>query len=357
MLLNQFIKRNRKNIILFLLEAYRLDGALISDLSNIRYLSGFKGENALLLLTREDKILFTDARYYIEAKRTIPKSIKLVIYQRDMIQEISLYIKILKIKNLGVEETSITYNKIKRLILDCKKIKIKDISDVILSIRSIKREDEIKKVKKALSIAEKSFSELEIKPGMRENEISALLEYLMKKNGAEDISFPTIVASGENSALPHYFPSNRKVKKNDVVLIDFGAVYEGYHSDTTRVVFTGKVKEKIREMYNTVKSAHLYAVEILKKIREGNLLDFKVDEYLKSKGFKDGLIHSIGHGVGLNIHEFPILNRNKEFILEEGMIFTIEPGIYIEGVGGIRLENMYYIDKKNNIINLNKLKF
>ncbi len=353
--LNQPIKKNNLKLISdFIFKSFNLNALLVSNLNNIKYLSNFTGDAGILLILKNNFFLFTDGRYTLQAKNEIRKNIKLITYKQNIFKELTDILKKHKIRKLGIEENDLKYNQVKSISLYCKKLQFKDISDVILRFRSIKNEFEIKYIRQALKIAEKSFTELKIIPGKSEKEIAAELEYLMKKNLADDISFPTIVASGKNSALPHYQPGNVKIKKNDIVLIDFGAVYKGYHSDTTRVVFTGTINKKIYKIYKVVSEALKLGINLIKINKNASEIDSEINKFIIKNGYRDGLIHSIGHGVGLDIHEFPVLNRNKPYKLENNMVFTIEPGIYIEGLGGIRLENMVYLN--NNKINvLNKL--
>ena len=331
----------------------KIDGIFISNLKNIQYYSGFTGSSAYLLMTSKNKYFFTDNRYKIQCQKEVPHSFTFIFYQKKLLSEISKKIQKSKIKKLGVESKLTNYFILKEL-QKIAKVKLVDCTDELAIIRQFKTIDEIKNIKKALSCAEKSFLQIKkiIKPGIKEYDIAVELEYQMKKNGSGKIAFPIIAASGKNSALPHAQPGNKKLKENEFVIIDFGAKINGYCSDTTYTMNINNKNKLLTKAYNVVKESVRLAVDSIEINGQMNLIDQKIHDHIKENGFKDGLIHSIGHGVGLDIHESPVLIRNKKNIFKKGMVFTIEPGIYLENIGGVRIELMAYMsDKGLKILN------
>jgi len=338
------MKKNKKLLLTKLLKIKKIDALLITNLTNIRYLSGFTGSNAYILISKKKNYFFTDNRYSIQSKKEVDKYFEVIVYDFDFIRYITNLLKDLKIKTLGFEGkyTNFSFiNEIKRK----SKIKLKDCSEEISTLRKFKSKNEIELIKTSLRIAEKSFLLIKdmLKPGIRERDIAIELEYQIKKNGAEGTSFPIIVASGDRSALPHASVSKKKLKINEMIIIDFGAKYRGYCSDITYTINLDCKNDLLLKAYRVVKDCINIALERIKPFQRIDKLDNDIDEYIRRSGFSSGLIHSLGHGVGLDIHELPVINRKKKEIFKEGMVFTIEPGIYLENIGGIRIEIMGYV--------------
>ena len=324
-----------------------IDCLFITNLNNIRYLSGFTGSSAFLLLTPKKKYFLTDFRYKIQSQYEVNKKFTFIFYQKKIITEIVKLLKKTKIKKLGVEEDDINYHMVKELIKKTK-VKIVDCSEELSILRKFKSNNEVKQIKKALQCAENSFQQIEkyIKPGISEKDIAIELEYEIKKNGADDIAFPVIVASGKRSALPHANPTGKKLKEKEFVIIDFGAKLDGYHSDITYTLNLGNKNKLLNKAYQVVKESVQLAQDLIKIGGKTDFVDREIHTFIQKSGFQEGLIHGLGHGVGLDIHELPVLSRNKKDIFQEGMIFTIEPGIYLENIGGVRIEVMAYISKQ-----------
>ena len=223
-------------------------------------------------------------------------------------------------------------------------------------MRLIKKDYEIENIKKATEISDIAFAETIkiVKAGMSEKDVAAHLEYIQRNLGAEDKSFNTIVASGYRSALPHGVASDKKIGNNELVTTDFGAYYNGYVSDVTRTFFVGdKIEDKQREIYNIVLEANLLAIKHVKAGMKGSELDKIARDYIAGKGYGDNFGHGLGHGIGLEIHEAPTVSPLGDIVLEENMLITIEPGIYIEGYGGVRIEDDVIV-KKDGCVVLNK---
>jgi len=333
-------ERNKK-----LLQLAQTDVILISDLPNLRYFTGFTGSSGFAIITNSKNYFLTDNRYKIQSSEEVFHFYKIIIYEKEPVANILKILKRLKLKSIGIEADTASFNFIKKLKKELRGVKFRNVSDYILSLRSVKSDAELKKIKNAIKIAQKSFNEILalIKPGIREKDIAIELEYKMMKNGADRIAFPTIVTSGSRSALPHANAGEKKIKNNEVILIDFGCSVDGYNSDITRTLVLGKPKKIIKKAFNVVKDAMSLAIENIKIGTESDKIVLMIDNYIKKAGFEDGLIHSLGHGVGLNIHELPILSKYKKMKLMKGAVFTIEPGIYIQNIGGVRIENIIHL--------------
>lgn len=332
---NNLIKRREKIIESISSES---DAFLITNIKNIRYLTGFTGSFAIFLCTNEESFLFVDFRYTEQAKKEV--DIEIVEFKNSCLEALKNIIRKKNIKKISFEssisyETFKTLSKIKGIILIPQ-------DSVVERVRAIKEKIEIKNIKEAVRRAERAF--LEIKPYIREGEnerkIAILLEYEIKKQGSETLPFPVIVASGPNSSMPHWRNSERILKKGDFVIIDWGAEYKGYYSDMTRTFIIGKPSKKQIEIYEIVNRAR---AEAIKKVSAGVMakkIDARARNLIKQSGYGENFGHATGHGVGMDVHELPRINRKSEEIIKPGMVFTIEPGIYIEGFGGVRIEDM-----------------
>ncbi len=326
-----------------LLEKKKLDAVLVSDSYNMRYLSGFTGGTGYLLITKNSKTLFTDSRYMIAATAQAPDySVVEVDAGRDYCKFINQVLTAEHIDLLGFEADQVrysTYENLKR----CLAVKeLVPLAGELAELRRIKTTEEIALHRQAEHIGDIAFEEIlkELKPGVTELEIAAKLEYIMKMNGADKLSFESIVASGVNSSKPHAEPGHRKIESGDFVTMDFGCVYNGYCSDMTRTVVVGRANEKQKEIYNTVLKAQLAVLSMLKPGLPGREYDKVARDVIYGAGYEGYFGHGLGHSVGLEIHENPRFSMIEEEIVEAGMIMTVEPGIYILGFGGVRIEDM-----------------
>jgi len=350
-----------------------LDALLVTNFYNIRYLTGFVGltpqeREAYVLVTNDQVFLLTDGRYFEAASKLQKENSKLQILgikpQEKIAKLLNGLIVKLKIKKLGIEKNDLRvseYEELKRYInrfaAACRLIYIENLVE---DLRAQKEPEEIEKIEKAVEIADWCFTHLLsfLKPGLTEKEIADEIEWFVRKKGACDLSFDPIVASGPNSSLPHYLTGNRKIKRNDLVLLDFGAKVDGYCSDMTRVVFFGKPTEEQKKIYQIILTAQnkaldalLYYFKVIKSTdKKAKEIDKIARDYLKSKGFK--FVHGLGHGVGLSEHEAPRLGPASRDILKEGMVFSLEPGVYLPGKParrqagfGIRIEDLVILEK------------
>lgn len=320
-----------------------LDGCIIKGMDNIFYLTGFKGSEATLLISKGEVFLLTDFRYITYAKETVKDAqVYEIKKDNDVLRELCLK---LEIKKMGFDGAHITYNMYERLKNSLKDIEFFPLKDEIEDIRKCKEADEITLMLEAIEIATNAFKEVieEIKPGKTEKEIARTLDYTMERLGADKPSFDTIVASGERSALPHAIPTDKRLSKGEPVVIDFGAQKNGYCSDETCTILLGEVNGKINEIYKVVNDARMLGIEKARPGMPVKELDMIVRGYIEKAGYGTYFGHGTGHGIGIAVHESPSINTTSEGILEENMVITIEPGIYIPHIGGVRLEDMVFI--------------
>lgn len=334
-----------------LLEMEGIDAYFISKPSNVTYITGFTGEDSTAIVTKDKAFFITDSRYTEQAKAEVI-DFAVVDNNRDMFKAISDCISKINVKIVGFESDYLTYGTYNTLV-ESNNVQFKPVRNLIESLRAIKDDKEIDNIKYAQKITEKAFDHVlkNIKVGMKERDVAAEMEFIMRKEGAEGTSFDTIVASGYRSALPHGEASNKVIENGDFVTFDFGCKYNGYCSDMTRTIVMGKATEKQKEIYGIVLKAQKNAIENLK----ANMKDFEGDNLARSVIEKEGygkyFGHSLGHGVGLEIHEAPFMAKDKTDILRINMIVTVEPGIYIPDFGGVRIEDMVVI-KENSVIDL-----
>ena len=327
-----------------------ISGLLVSRPENRRYLSGYTAEDAQLdessgslLIEQERQILLTDFRYKTQAANEA-EGFEVIVYQTGLPDSLVELIGNATDYRLGFDEAYLTV-KIHGLIEEKTRADMKPVSGLIESLRSQKDPAEVEAITRALQIAESAFQEtLEfIKPGRTELEVARYLEEAMFKRGSERPAFETIVASGPNAALPHAVPGDREISEGETIVIDFGAKYNGYGSDITRTVILGEPAPWIKEIYYLVRRAQIKAIEILRPGLSTDLADSAARNIIASAGYGPNFGHGLGHGVGLATHEAPSLSRLKPVTLAPGMVVTVEPGIYLEGRGGVRLEQMALI--------------
>ena len=322
-----------------------IDGILITDIVNVRYLTGFTGSSGFLVLTKKHAIFATDFRYKEQAEHEI-KGYRVRIENSERSGEIKDICDACGIKKLGFEDQGMTYGFYRKLVK--RKIRLVPVTSIVESLRVIKSPEELSYIKIAVKRAESAFRKLTpfIKAGATELKIALKFEELLKKEGCKRMPFEVIVASGFMSALPHARPSGRRLKKGDLVVIDWGGEYEGYCSDMTRtVLIKGNNMSRQMELYKNVLEARNRAVESIKSGIKSAEIDNAAREYISKEGYGDFFGHGTGHGVGLAVHERPVISwRNKEEI-EENMVFTVEPGIYLPGFGGVRIEDMVAVKK------------
>ena len=331
---------------------------MITNEWNRRYLSGFTGSAGVLYIDSKRACIAVDSRYYIQASQQCP-DFKLI--KTGMESPYKGFMKLLKLtgKKIGFESDNVTVSQLKAIRKHMKGVNLIATKEIALKLRSIKDTDEVKTIQAAQKITDAAFKMLlkYVNPGMTEIEIAWVIERFMREQGSEKIAFPTIVASGPNSALPHAVASNRKIRKNDIVLFDMGCIVNGYCSDMTRTIFLGRPSEKMKYVYNRVLEAHLMVFELSKPGEKVASIDKISRDYIYKSVWKGNSLmgeekgqgryeHGLGHGVGLEMHEEPVLShKRKKDILEAGQIVTNEPGIYIEEEGGVRIEDIMLVTK------------
>jgi len=355
------LKKIRKSI-----KEKNIDTLMVLVEENRRYLSGFTGEDTqfdesagAVFITQDKLILATDSRYELQAKHESPLY-EVLCYKKGLIKELPSILTILKAEKLGFESIRMSYmwhkKIIEQLISEKIDITLVETENIVENLRIKKDEQEIELTKKAVDIAESAFMETakEIAVGMTEKEAAWDLEKRLREKGADSLSFPVICASGPNSALPHAIPCDRKFKKNEPVLFDWGVKLNGYCSDISRTLIIGGPDETFKKVFKTVIEAQQKAIKAIKPGISSKSIDKIARDYIEENGFKGKFRHGTGHGTGLAVHEQPSISPLKETTLEPGMLFTVEPGIYIPGWGGVRIENQVVV-KENGVQVLNSL--
>ena len=337
------------------LSEHEIDGLLITSAYNIAYLTGIfafsiEEREARILVTKQSTYLFTDARYTGMVKEKFPFiTLVEVSGENPFLKSVHEVIEKEKIKQLGFEEENISYKEAADLEDKLGDTDFVPVEEIVEKLREIKENDEIEKVRQACALTDKGFEFVlpYLKPGVTELEIKAQLENFIRLEKG-DIAFESIVAFGKNSAIPHHLSSNYKLQTSDVILMDFGAKVDGYCADMTRTVFLGKPNPQFEKMYNATKEAQNVAIDCIKKHMEDGFEIKKAHDqansYLSSLGFSN-IPHALGHGVGLQVHELPYVSPFAEGGLTAGMTITVEPGVYVPGTGGVRIEDTILITK------------
>lgn len=331
-----------------------LDGLLITHLPNVRYLTGFSGTNGLCLMGSHQAYFLTDFRYEHQSHEEV-KGMRIAIAKNSLFEELEKKKLLRGMRRVGVEGNYLPYAEYQKLKTTFKRVRFIPQADLVESISAIKDEREIELITKAARISDRVFQEvLELlRPGIREVEISAEISYLHKTSGGERDAFETIVASGPRGALPHGVASEKKIRKGEFVTLDFGCVYRGYCCDITRTVAVGEPGRRLREVYRVVYNAQVNAIEAAKAGVVAKDLDKVARGYISKKGFGKYFGHSLGHGIGLQIHEPPRISSQSNYKLQQGNVITIEPGIYLPGIGGVRIEDDVVVMNGKSLV-LNK---
>jgi len=327
----------------------KIDALFVSNLKNLRYLTGFTGSSGFALITKDKGIFFTDFRYKEQSAYEV-KDWEIFIEKGKRANTIRRIFSKLGIKKLGFE-SSVSY-----IIFDLLRKNTTEMvpqKNLVERLRTIKNEEEIGKIKRAVQRAEEAFLKVKpfIRPGASENGISLRLEYQLKKSGCREIPFNAIVASGKNSSMPHAKPTNRKIQGGDFVIIDWGGESDGYFSDMTRTLLmdANDISEK-KKIYGIVNSAREKAIMTAKEGVKAKEIDAAARDFIKQEGYSGFFGHATGHGVGLDIHESPGISMQSSESIAGSMVFTVEPGIYIPGIGGVRIEDMVTIQNGSAII-------
>jgi Xaa-Pro aminopeptidase len=320
-----------------------VEGILFFSPENIRHLTGFSGSEGYLLAGKDENLLLVDSRYITQAHEET-RECRVSLVDKG-IKGVAAQISALGLRRLGFEAQGISVALFEQLQERLQEMELVSIKDELERLRGLKTGEEITLIKKAVQVAEKAWEKVlgMVKPGTREDELALEFEYCMKKGGAEGIAFDIIVAAGPRAALPHAQPTKRSIEEGDFILFDFGARYGGYCSDESCTVVAGQATEEQKRIYAIVKDAHDKAI---KQVRPGVRLaeiDATARDHINQAGHGEHFGHGTGHGVGLAVHEWPAVGKDSRDVAEEGMVFTIEPGIYIPGWGGVRIEDMVLV--------------
>lgn len=328
----------------------KLSAVLISKPQNVHYLSGFAGTNGRLLITPKKAVLITDFRYLRSARKQIPKGVS-IYDQKDGLKKLMGRFKV-----LGIEDEHMTHAHFLDYKKNLKSVRLKPISGLVERMRMIKTDDEMRIIRKAVKIAEKVLEKFvkTIKIGQSEDEMEWNMFTIVRKLGGDKFSFSPIISFGKNTADVHHQKEKNTLKKSEEILIDFGIQYQKYMTDMTRVFFTAKPTDIEQKIYSTVLEANQAAIKAIKVGRKLSEVDKAARVVIEKAGYGKYFGHATGHGVGLEVHEDPPVSEKSDIIIQPGMLFTIEPGIYIDRIGGVRIEDMAYVNEKGRVEVLTK---
>ncbi len=329
---------------------HKIDALLITCPTNITYLTQYlRAEESWLLVCQKGLFFITDSRYYLQVKNNT-SGIKVVCLKKSLADETISLVKDLKLKSVGFEERFLTFAQYRVLAKGLSTtVKLIPTRHIVENERQIKSAEEVLNIRKALKFHKQvlNYIGLILKPGLKELDILVKIENYIKTHGY-GLPFDIIVASGINSCYPHARVTRREIRKNDIVLLDMGVDYKGYKSDLTRMFFLGRISRLIKDYYNILKGAQEKAIAIIKPGVSVAEVDKEARNYLAEKGLDKYFTHALGHGVGLDIHEIPRVSTRFDTPLKEGMVITIEPGIYLPNKFGIRVEDMVLVTKKGS---------
>jgi Xaa-Pro aminopeptidase len=334
------------------LGAEELDGFVVTQAANLRYLCGYTGSNGLLLFLAGRKVFFTDGRYTVQARAEV-KGTRVVISRGALIKDAAALISMLRSAVIGFEADLTTVAAARQMReLTHKRIRWKATSGLVMRQRMVKDAEEIKLIRAAVNLGAKVYehSLLSLRPGVAEIEVAGQLEYAARQSGVDGMSFDTIVAAGKRAALPHGRASNARIPRRGFVVVDSGVILRGYCSDMTRTVHVGRVSHPERGWYEAVLEAQLAGIAAIRPGATAGEIDEAARGVLRKHKLDRYFTHSTGHGVGLEIHEPPRLGKTQPERLEPGMVITIEPGIYVPEKGGVRIEDMVVVTERGAVI-------
>lgn len=311
----------------------------ITHIPNIRYLTGFSGSSAFVVISKHKKYFISDFRYEKQSAEQVKEFEISISYQT--FDELKKIFESERVRSAAFESTHLTVSQLEKLNETFPEVKFIPAGEKIENLTMCKTPDEIHKIGKAVEITDRTFEKLLgiIKPGLSEKEVSAEITYWHKKFGADKDAFDPIVASGWRSSLPHGIASDKIIESGDMVTLDFGCVYSGFCSDMTRSIAVGKPSDELNKIYQIVLDSQNKAIESARSGVSTKVLDNVSRDYIKSKGYGDKFGHGLGHGLGIEVHELPSVSQRMDLNLPENVVVTIEPGIYVEGIGGVRIED------------------
>ena len=318
-----------------------LDAILITQPENRRYLSGFTGSAGVLLISQEQAVLATDFRYYEQVEKQAP-DFQLAEVKDEFKTVLPELVQQLGAKRVGFESAHLTVDQHREWQEVVEGFELATTKELVTRMRAVKDEDELSRIKKAIALADQAIARIVgfIEPGMTEKEVAWELEVFMRTRGAEKLAFDIIVGSGPNGAMPHATVSERAIRAGEPIVIDMGAMVDSYNSDLTRTICAGRPNDKFKEIHAIVLEAQLTAEQSIRPGMQGKQADAIARKVIEEAGYGENYGHGLGHGVGLAVHEKPVAGRLSEDVLEPGMVFTVEPGIYLPGWGGVRIEDI-----------------
>lgn len=326
-----------------------IDGLLVSGTENVRYLSGFRGEDSVLLVTRDAAALVTDGRY-VEQAGSETTGLEILVRKKALMPAAARQARRMEIGRLGVEAGAVTLAQYESLREAAKSIALVSTAGLVERLRLLKDRDEVRAIERAVAVAEEAFLAVigRLRPGMTEREVALSLDRTMTELGAEAPAFPTIVAAGKNSSRPHAVPTDRRIRRGDALLVDWGARVDGYHSDLTRMLFLARIPPIFRRMFPLVQGAQRRALTQMRPGRPLKQPDASARAHFKAHRHNRYFTHGLGHGLGLMIHEAPALASGNDQTLKPGMVCTVEPGLYRPGRGGVRIEDDVLITRNGH---------
>ncbi|MHC5108807.1 MAG: M24 family metallopeptidase [Planctomycetota bacterium] len=326
---------------------HHLSALLITRRTDYRYLTGFTGEDSAVLVTAGKVMVISDGRFDEAINQECPWVLR-TMRKGTLDQEIARVCQQMKLKQVAFEPSQVSVASLNIWRKKTRGVRLVEMPPLLVRMRRIKDEQELRSIRKAIRVAQDSFLAMRstIRIGDTEQQLAARLEFEMKQRGSDGVAFPSIVAEGPNAALPHAHPGRRKVKKGSAILFDWGARIDGYCSDLTRLVFVGSIPGKIGEVYKIVLDAQLRAIATLRAGVGLDAVDAAARSFIKDRGFGDAFNHGLGHGFGLDVHEQPRISWQAKDPLLAGEVVTIEPGIYLPGVGGVRIEDDVIVTTK-----------
>lgn len=340
-----YIQRQRK--LKDLLSSKSLDALIIRKRQNISYLTGCQGEDAILFFSAGGNFLLTDARYKEEYLASINNCRLKIVGANEAYLELKRIAGKTRSKRIGFESSGVTYSEFAYLKRNLKNKKLVPLKDAVETLRMIKDDGEIRRIKEACKTgcAVMNHAVMSVRPSVSENAVKNRIKSYISKRGIRQAGFDVIVASGRNASKPHGSGSDKIIKRGEMVIIDLGTMDRGYNSDLTRTVFLGRIERKYSHVYDVVLGAQKKAIEQIRPGLKADYIDNISRQYILNRGFGKFFIHSLGHGIGLEVHEKPRISKNNDTILEKNMVITVEPGIYIPGWGGVRIEDVVLVTR------------
>ena len=323
------------------LQTLEVDALLVTRLPNVRYLTGFTGSNAQVLIASDTGVFFTDGRYTEQSRHEVP-DLERVTYLAAFGEPLAQACERLRVRRLGFEDHDLTVRGLGELRERADGVEFVGAAEPVERARWVKDEDERSLLDEAQACTDRAFTEIldVLALGMTERQVALELEHAIRRAGADDLSFESIVAFGENAAEPHHRPNHRALEEGDVITMDFGALFGGYHADFTRTIAFGEPPAELRKIHDIVREAQQAGIDAARAGTTGGEVDAAARKVVADAGYADRFPHGLGHGVGLEIHEGPNFARGGKDVLPEGAVMTVEPGIYVPGLGGVRIEDM-----------------